>query len=789
MEIRRPSIIFAISSILGILLAYNKILIIDKIIILSMIFIVTIFLYINKYLKLKIIFIAIALALIFGCRFIDKKNYYDNINKIIDNSNSKNVKIDGYISGKGKSTNSNYYDINNVRLKGRNLGKIRCYYGDGIDSNKKIGEKVEAEGKIFLFEKSSNIGEFDSENYYRSIGLSASMYINNIDTLDDSYNIFLQGVQDVKGIIQNNINLIFAGDNAGIFNCMITGDKSGININKKKMYQENGIAHILAISGLHLSILGLGIFEILRKKFRLNTSALIVSIFILLYGIFIDCSISSLRAIIMLYVRFLSLAIGRSYDSKNTLYILIVIFLMINPYNLFNVGFDFSYMAILSLNSEYKINDKIKIPSIIILTLCMLPITVYNYFTYPLYSLILNLIVIPLMTLVLLFGIIGLIFSFVNIIAGRFFVGIVNVILLIYEKLCILIEKLPNYKIIWGKPSFLSIIIFYTILILIYFGMRELYISNKEKGEESKLLNLISFDILKKYIFPITSAALIIISILNLSHINKYNMMISCLSVGQGDSFVLENNNKTYIIDGGSSSNNKCGEYIIEPHLLARRIDNIDKIYISHSDSDHTNGIKYLIKDSEDIHINEIILPIAAKNNNSYDDLISNSIEKGINVRYMKRGDVDTLNDDLYLYCISPSEKSDKKILDNVNAHSLCMQLKYNNKSMLFTGDMTKDTEIELIQNKNMRDNLKSDILKVAHHGSKTSSIEDFVDKVNPKVAIISYGYKNSYGHPHDKTLNTLNNRNIKIYNTVDSGEIDIIMDKNIVYNEYFSGK
>jgi competence protein ComEC len=306
------------------------------------------------------------------------------------------------------------------------LGKCRCYFADELITDVKIGNYVRITGGTSIIDEPSNEGEFNQKNYYRSDGITFISFANNIEVTNANYDKLRQKIYEIKILIKAQINKIFNEKDAGLFSAMVTGDKSSIDIEQKRKFADNGIAHILAISGLHLSILGLALFELLRKRLSVNVSAGFVSIFILLYGIFIDAGPASLRAITMLFIRFLSLSIGRTYDSKNTLFIIAFIFLMIRPYLLFNAGFQFSYVAIYALNSELTVArirkkitsigiegssegnkivgikvESLKIPAVIILTLFLFPITIFHYFTYPLYSILVNLIVIPLMAFVL----------------------------------------------------------------------------------------------------------------------------------------------------------------------------------------------------------------------------------------------------------------------------------------------------------------------------------------------------------------------------------------------------
>lgn len=755
-------------------------------------------------------------AILGSIRFYTEKLFYDKINKNIDSLNNKKQNITAIIYSKGKSTNSNYFILDNVVVGDTNFHRMRCYYQDDISIETKIGQTLQIEGTINKNNPPMNIGQFDSETYYRSLNETGMIYANSYTVLDNKYSFIRENLYRIKHIIINQIFKIFNKKYAGLFVAIFTNDKSYIDKEQKDLFNENGIAHILAISGLHLSILGLCLFELLRKRFSVKFSSIFVSIFILIYAIFIDASYTTLRAVIMLYIRFLSLGIGRSYDSKNTLYILAIVFIILNPYLLFNTGFQFSYVSVFSLNYVYKFKSKslkkiinnisnnlfhndlkpsqieMVIPQVIILTLFLLPITIFNYFEFPLYSIFLNLIVIPLMTIVLVFGIIGLILSFLNLFLGRFLVGIVHFIFLFYEGLCNFINTLPYHTIMTGRPKFIYIIIFYLLLFLIHLVLDCIYkiktnsylkINNNLLFKIFKNIKYYLYKIKYRYVFVI-SAILILLSILLMSfqYINGIN--VEMLYIGQGDSLIIRNNKLCITIDGGSTTSKSNGKYILEPNLSAKAIKKIDIAFITHSDKDHTNCIEYLIENGE-CQINTLVLPIFAKTTKSYDNLKTLCENNNISIQYMKQGDIMKINEDLILYCISPSDNY-TEAKDDVNEQSLCLKMIYKNKSAIFTGDIGNIIENKLANDKTVSEYLNSDILKVAHHGSKNSSSEEFLDKVSPKYAIVSYGIGNKYGHPNEQTLDRLSKRNIDTYLTGINGEIDInIKNDNIYVNTY----
>lgn len=795
MEVKRPVILFLGSYIVGIIIAYNSVPMLFKL----LIGVIAIFLY-TKYIlygkiSLKVMFIIIIIFLAGFFRFRQVEKKYDTYTLRVLELGKGNKEISGRVASIGKSTNSNYYILENASSAGLDLGRARVYFGDEINSDVKIGNYIKVSAGTSVIDSPSNEGEFNQKNYYRSSDIAFIAYANDIEVINSEYDFLKEKVYEIKVLIKNQILKIFDYKDAGLFKAMITGDRSSIDKEQKKTFSENGIAHIIAISGLHLSILGLMLFEFLRKFFSVNVSATFTSIFIFLYGIFIDASATSLRAISMLYVRFLSLAIGRTYDSKNTLYIICFMFLIMNPYLIFNAGFQFSYVAIFALNADVYIKKKkpLKVPAIIILNLFLFPITVYHYFTYPLYSVLLNLFVIPLMPFVLLFGILGLTISFAYLPLGVLVVKIIHIMFLIYDTLCMLIEKMPYHIVFIGRPTLYEVLYYYVALFLIIYSLENLYIVPKLKRSMIKNLEKIN-EFRKKIIaYRFTNIIrlsicfiLLIMSILIISIRVKNDLRMTFLSIGQGDSILIEAKDKVYTVDGGSTSNTRNGEYILSPHIKSRAIDHIDYAFITHADSDHTNGMIYLLTDEDDINIYNLVLPINAKTDNKFSKLKSAAVNRGTKVLYMKETDILAFDNNLTIDVLSPDTLSLSNKKMDQNELSLTFKLEFNNHSCLFTGDIGRITMDRMINDAYSKEHMNSDVLKIPHHGSKNSNVQEFFDIVKPKLAVVSYGKNNNYGHPDDKTIQAINDTGAYVLKTGESGQIDVYFDKDDIYYRTF---
>lgn len=792
MNVRRPVSLFLGSFVLGIIIAYNPAPTLFKVLVGAIaIFLYGRLIYLGK-LNARVVGFIIVLFLIGFYRFKNVEDMYDRYAKRVVDLGKGNKEITGKVVSIGKSTNSNYYIIRDAVSDGRDLGMARVYFSDEIITDAKIGNAIRIYGGTSVIEEPSNEGEFNQKNYYRSSGITFIIFAKEIEVTNASYDRLRQKVYEIKLAIKSQIDKTFETRDAGLFMAMLTGDRSKIDKEQKKTYSENGIAHIIAISGLHLSILGLALFEILRRVFSVNVSAGITSIFIFLYGIFIDASAASLRAICMLYVRFMSLAFGRTYDSKNTLYIICLIILFLHPYLFFNAGFQFSYVAIFALNSEVYIKkkEKIKVPAVIILNLFLFPITIYHYFTYPLYSILLNLVVIPLMPFVLGFGLLSLAVSFVYIPFASLIAKIIHLIFLIYDKLCLLLEKLP-YHILWlGRPTLYEVLYYYVAIFLIMYAISNLYVVPRVRrllySENEKYIairNRIFEYRLYNAIRLVICFVLLAMSILIIGIRNRNDLRMTFISIGQGDSIVIESNDFIMSVDGGSTSNTSNGEYILVPHMKSRAIDHIDYAFITHADSDHTNGLMYLIDSDSDIKVYNLMLPINAKTDTKFNKLKNLARANDVNITYLSEMDKLSFKNGLIdISVLSPDVASlENKKMDQ-NELSLTFRMDYKNHSCLFTGDIGKLTMDRMVDDSYDVDNMKAEVLKVPHHGSKNSNVKEFFEIVKPELAVVSYGKNNTYGHPHDVTMESIIDTGAYILKTGEKGQIDIYFDKDDIY-------
>lgn len=270
-----------------------------------------------------------------------------------------------------------------------------------------------------------------------------------------------------------------------------------------------------------------------------------------------------------------------------------------------------------------------------------------------------------------------------------------------------------------------------------------------------------------KKLFFIYIVIITIISLLIPSGKNNY-FSIHTIDVGQGDSILIQTpNSKNILIDGGDNNSH----HIVSNYLKKKKVKNIDYIIATHFDSDHIGGLDNII---DKFKVSRIYAPNYKCSTESYKNLINSCSNKNLDLQYLKQGDLINIEDNINLTVLSPSY-----IQEENNLNSIVFKIDYKNKSFLFTGDAEANNEINIINSYDMSD---IDFIKIGHHGSSSSTTEEFIKEVSPDIAVISCGYKNQYGHPHKSTLDTLDDNNVLTYRTDILGNIVFYSDGNTIF-------
>ena len=694
----------------------------------------------------------------------------------------------------------------NIYLKGvevengeKSVSVKRIFVNTEKIPNVKIGNIIKVRGKLRQFEEAANKGNFDSRKYYLSLGFYGKIEAGTIEVINSDYSGIRQGLYELRMEIIERLEKL-CSDNKGIFSiinnkngiigAIILGDKTDLDSDIKELYSVSGIAHILAISGLHISFIGMAIYRLLRRRFRFIFSAAVSIPVVLSFGIMSGFGISTIRAIIMFILKIIGEVLGRKYDAITAISLAGLVLLVQNPFVVCNSGFQMSFGAIIAivlilpiveeiLNTDNKI---IKVLSAnFTISLVMNPILAWNYYELPTFSSLLNIVVVPLMSVVIVSSIVGIFCSCIMFGFGKVVIFPGCGILELYTFLCNIINKSSVASIVVGQPKVTIIIVYYAILLVVLFGLKNIRTKYTRAEKERNIIKKETGLVLEKKAkkerrikgqnVKLRLACIVGFLLLNclIYYIPNPGFYITFINVGQGDGILIHGDNGTKVmVDGGSTSEKQVAKNCIVPYLKAEGIGTIDYSIITHTDKDHISGILEILENnnSNRIRIKNLVMPDINMKDDTYNELIEKAKLKKINVLYIKKGDTLSLGK-TKIKCIYPettTTASDK------NDYCTVLSVKNKTSKILLTGDISKEIEEKI------KDDIEENyiVLKVAHHGSNYSSSEKFLKKVNPKYSIISVGKNNSYGHPGNETMERLRKQGGVIYRTDEKGGITI---------------
>ena len=730
--------------------------------------------------------------------FIDKNieniEYIECIAKIISIKEEKEY-TNKYIV-KVLDVNENY-DIENIKL---------IMYLEK-DINFLPGDIVYVKGEFSIADSKRNYGGFDYNKYLKQskiFGIIQAEECIKISKQEDLYS-FLENIR-YKFIIK--IESLYNNENAGFLKSLLFGKTDGLTDDIKYSFRDSSLSHVLAISGMHVTYVVIGIKFVLdkivkSKKFKNN----LLIFFIIFFSFITGNSVSGIRACIMGVMSIFA----NNFERKNNFYFSLIysflIIILFNPYNIYNIGLWLSYMGSLGIvcfssflkkyiykKIKFKKKTNIifqKIREYIIenfvvtfsAQILIFPIMMYVFNTISISFFISNILVSFFVGPLLILGYASVLLSFINFPFIKLIVYVTETLIVIVVKISEICSKLPFSKIYVITPNIIMVFVYYGIVFgLIYFSFKKRFyffriIISKSffKKELKKIIDKILF--FKKYIFIL----FIIVSVILFQiKLNSHSMFqINFVDVGQGDcTYIKTFSGKNIIIDGGEGNTEKYdyGENIVLPYLLDREVKKIDYLIISHADSDHIGGLFAII---ENIKIDKILIGIQPQISEQYVELLEISKDKNIKLVELKAGDRLNLEKEIYLEVLWPKE-NDFIELNTLNNNSLVFKISYKKFSILFTGDIEEIAEKEILKlYENNKSFLNATILKVAHHGSKTSTCLEFLKSVNPKIVLIGVGKNNNFGHPSKSVINRLKDNNVQIYRTDYNGEINIVFSKN----------
>lgn len=568
---------------------------------------------------------------------------------------------------------------------------------------------------------------------------------------DDRY--IAQLVYGFKKKIEGILSLCTDDRSVQILKGLLFGDTSTIQEDDYKNFQKSGIIHIFAVSGyniwLFLYMLNILLFFLHNKRLK----TIIIIMLLGFYSIMSGSTPSVVRAFIMASIILWGRILKREPDHLTSLSLAGIMILILNPLAVMDIGFQLSFISTASIIILSPALRKVWMPvngrlrDIIVLTLSvqigMLPVVVYYFNNFPIFSLISNIIIVPLVSLMIILGIMVILLNFIYtgaaFFTGYIIVWITRTILYMTE----FIASIPYSNMNMISPGILGIVLYYAIMWVIFNWVKI------NKSWKSKIL--------------MGTAAILIFCMV--SEMVPGELKISFIDVGQGDCILISTPDRKHIlIDGGGKPDNPysgfdIGKDVLKPYLYRHGINKIDLIVCTHFHDDHLNG---LIPVMDSFRFGKLAVRGVEKSG-SYDKLLSKvSMESKM---VFKAVDGETIEVGRYvkLYVLNPEGHEYDE-----NDSSVVIKMVYKDFSALFTGDISAEVEKRLATR-----HMRADVLKIPHHGSAASLTSDFLDSVNPEAAVICVG-ENKFGHPADVIVKKIKDKGISLYRTDQNGEIII---------------
>ena len=680
---------------------------------------------------------------------------------------------------------------------------------DGLPS---IGSRVRISGSFSLYTEATNIGQFDARNYYAARKIYGQVKKAAI-VYTEPPNIIGRGKEclwQLRRHLAETFLEVYGEENGALLAAMLLGERTFLSEETQSLYKAAGTLHVIAVSGLHISLLGLGLYRLLRRIFDAQAPAAVISVLCMAAYVFlVGNPPSAVRAFIMFAMGLLAGYWKRTLDTPTALSLSAAIILMGNPFYIGQSSFLLSFLAILAiavfqpalkeclaLINPYHFplsrlldsrrawrlrhldpqkvtggcHELLKkagngLQSSFSVWIVTLPVQLFFFSEVSLFGIFFNPLIIPLMGVILLLGIAGLflkeIFHLFTFLTGsaltdweitvisicRYAEGIFFAIIKAGGSLA---DRLSFAMWTPGKPVYGKM--------LLAFGLLLLFCLLGNLSENGRTFP----EKFWKYRLGILLGVILL-----LAGYPAHNLQITFLDVGQGDGICMElPDGRVYLMDGGSSDVSKVGNYRLAPFLKAKGIRKIDAVFLSHGDADHINGIAELLEEKQ-MSIDCICLPAGAEQE-EFVEIRDLARARNISVRTIQAGDF-WENNGAKFWCLNPAD-----VTESGNAASMVLYMEYQDFSMLLTGDLEGEGEKSVAALLRSNAITGISVLKVAHHGSKNSTKEEFLRQCSPAVAVISCGEHNTYGHPHKETLERLNDMGTAVYRTDCSGAVQI---------------
>lgn len=661
------------------------------------------------------------------------------------NNDSNDTNDENYIEDVSGTASTDFTD---------GISKIKVQMQEPADLQ--IGNKVRISGLCQYFDGAWNEGEFDARQYYAMQNIQLLLKKGVILDSDGTVDLLRESCRIVKEKGKMILESLMDAEEAGVMEALLLGEKDNLDPEIRSLYQKNGIVHVLAISGLHISMIGMTLFHFLRKRrLGFGSAAVLSGTLIWLYGMLTGFPVSAIRAVLMFFLFLGAQVLGRTYDIPVAMMVSGVCMLFLKPELLTQSGFLLSYSAVAgvaaagALPGKHPSLDALKVSIVTWLTTA--PIVAWFYYQIPIYGIFLNLLVIPSMSIIVLMGILGITAGICSLTAGTFLLAPVHYLLQLTFALCRRCGNLPGAQWVTGKLKIWQIGLYYLILLFLFLFLQKIR----------------KIDLIK-------TAFGIILGIGILGYRGSRDWSLTFLNVGQGDGICIQTpKGHIWMVDGGSSTRSRLAEYCLEPYLRYQGTARVNGWIVSHFDQDHISGLLEILEDYEQgmtgenvngITIERILIPELTEDGEEKRKILELAERHQIPV-YSCEKEEEISQDGMKIYICGPEADFP---YESTNAGSIVLQVTYQDFTALLTGDLEGSGE------KQLAESLTGicDVLKVAHHGSKNSSSEELLRKVGGTTAVISCGEGNRYGHPHRELLERLQKTGYQILRTDQDGMI-----------------
>lgn len=646
------------------------------------------------------------------------------------------------------------------------------------------GEKVSVVGNYLKPNQQRNTHGFNEQSYHYSIGIVGKLKASRITSVGKGkVNVLEKIANELASKIQTRIAQILPKEEEqGLLLGILLGNKEGLSKEVEEAFRQSSLAHLLAVSGMHVSYLVIGMKFILQKVSLSKKTTKMVSIWLLIFFILLVGKTSSVtRACIMVILSLASGFVLRKSDSISNLCTSLVLIFLENPFRITDIGLWLSFLATVGVLWGYPVflkaitkqdqelmlvekkngREKLWIQLKETIALCVsaqliiLPILMQEFHQISILFIISNVLVGFVMGPLIFFSCISVFLSFFCLPIASILAFPVHIILWLLIAITKIIASFPFANLIVVRPKIWSVFVYYFLLCMCYCFF---WLKQKEQIRKTQQKFLKKYILLKIVLLQHKKQIVVVLMvfILFFFFLNQFPkpLTIHFIDVGQGDAtLIYAPYGKKVLIDTGGSKLGEefdIGESVMVPYLLNQRVQSLDYLILSHFDADHCNGAIAVL---EAVRVKELVITKQVESSKEYETIKEIAKQKKIKVRIVEKGDKLYLDKETYLEVLYPEQKL---LFQDLNNNSMVVKLQQKNFSMLLTGDIEEIAEKAMLEKYKDTNTLQSTILKVAHHGSKSSSTEEFLNAVKPKIALIGVGEKNTFGHPNSGVLERL---------------------------------